>query len=140
MTRIDFYTTDQSRLEIACRLVSKATSQKMRVTIFAPDASLAQSMDRLLWTVQATAFVPHCFSTDRMATDTPVIIASSLDNSGPDELLLNLADACPVAFGRYQRLIEIVSKKDGDQDAARSRWRHYKERGYEVKHVNLNKA
>jgi len=140
MTKIDFYTTDKSRLQVACRLVIKAISQKINVTIFAPEDSVARAMDRLLWTNQATAFVPHCFSADRLAIETPVIIASNLDNSGPDELLLNLADTCPTAFGRYRRLIEIVSTEDSNQDAARRRWRHYKERGYEVNHVNLRKA
>jgi DNA polymerase-3 subunit chi len=84
--------------------------------------------------------VPHCFSTDRLAIETPVLIATNLDNSGPDDLLLNLSDTCPTAFGRYRRLIEIVSVSDGNQDAARLRWRHYKERGYEVNHVNLKKG
>ena len=140
MTRIDFYTTEKSRLQIACKLVVKALSQKLKVTIFAPEDAVARSLDKLLWTDQATAFVPHCFSKDPLAAETPVIIASMLDNSGPDELLLNLADACPTAFGRYRRLIEIVSLEDGNQDSARLRWRHYKERGYDINHVDLRKA
>src|ERR1035437_2871274 len=107
MTRIDFYTTDKSRLQIACKLVVKALSQKLKVTIFAPEDPVARAMDRLLWTDKATAFMPHCFSTDRLAIETPVLIATTLDNSGPDDLLLNLADICPTAFGRYRRLIEI---------------------------------
>ncbi len=140
MTRIDFYTTDKSRLQLACKLVGKAFAQKLKVTIFAPEDAMARGMDRLLWTDQATAFMPHCFATDQLATETPVLIATTLDNSGPDDLLLNLADTCPTAFGRYQRLIEIVSVEDQNQDAARIRWRHYKERGYEINHVNLKKA
>ena len=140
MTRIDFYSTDKSRLHIACRLIGKALTQKINVTIFAPDSSMAKTLDKLLWTDQATGFVPHCFATDRLAAETPVIIATELDNSGPDELLLNLSDTCPTAFGRYRRLIEIVSAEDGNQETARSRWRHYKERGYEINHVDLKKA
>ena len=140
MTRIDFYTTEKSRLQIGCKLVVKAISQQLKVMIYAPEDSMAQAIDKLLWTDQATAFVPHCFATDRLALETPVLIATNLDNSGPDDLLLNLSDSCPTAFGRYRRLIEIVSLSDGNQDTARIRWRHYKERGYEVNHVNLNKG
>lgn len=140
MTRIDFYSTDQSRLEVACKLAIKALSHELAVTIFAPDDSVARAMDRLLWTYPATGFIPHCYSSDRHAAHTPVIIAPALDNSGPDELLVNLADTIPAVFGRYRRLIEIVSSTDGDQAAARNRWRHYKERGYEVNHVNLSKG
>lgn len=140
MTRIDFYSTDQSRLHVACKLAQKALSQDMAVTLYTPEDSVARAMDRLLWTYPTTGFIPHCYPTDRHAAHTPVIIASALDNSGPDELLVNLADTIPAVFGRYRRLIEIVSSTDGDQDAARIRWRHYKERGYEVNHVNLSKG
>jgi DNA polymerase III subunit chi len=140
MTRIDFYSTDQSRLQIACKLTLKAISQNIAITLFAPDDSVARAMDKLLWAYPATGFIPHCFATDRLASQTPVIIAPELDNSGPDELLVNLADTLPAVFGRYRRLIEIVSSTDGDQNAARSRWRHYKERGYEVNHVDLSKV
>ena len=140
MTRIDFYSTDQSRLQIACKLTLKAISQNIAITLFAPDDSVARAMDKLLWAYPATGFIPHCFATDRLASQTPDIIAPELDNSGPDELLVNLADTLPAVFGRYRRLIEIVSSTDGDQNAARSRWRHYKERGYEVNHVDLSKV
>ncbi|MFM9970759.1 MAG: DNA polymerase III subunit chi [Burkholderiales bacterium] len=140
MTRIDFYSTDQSRLQTACRIVAKALTQDVTVTLFAPDNSVARAIDKLLWAHPATSFVPHCFSTDRLAANTPVLITSELANSGPDELLLNLADTFPTAFGRYRRLIEIVSSVDGDPESARSRWRQYKERGYEVNHVNLAKG
>lgn len=140
MTRIDFYSTDQSKLHIACKLAAKAVSQDLSVTIFAPDDAVARALDRLLWSHPPTGFVPHCFAGDANAAQTPVIIVPVLENSGPDHLLLNLADSFPSAFGRFRRLIEIVSTADGDQDAARVRWRQYKERGYEVNHVNLTKV
>ena len=140
MTRIDFYSTDQSRLQIACKLAAKALSQDVAVTIFAPEDAVARAMDKMLWSYPVTGFIPHCHSTDRMAAHTPVIIVPVLENSGPDQLLLNLADTFPAAFGRFRRLIEIVSSADSDQAAARTRWKQYKERGYEVSHVNLSKA
>ncbi len=140
MTRIDFYSTDQSRLQIVCKLAAKALSQDIAVTIFAPDDSVARALDNMLWSYPATGFIPHCLSTDRVAAHTPVIIVPVLENSGPDQLLVNLADTFPAAFGRFRRLIEIVSSEDGDQAAARTRWKHYKERGYEVNHVNLSKV
>ena len=118
MTRIDFYSTDQSRLEIACKLAAKAISQEVPVTIFAPDEAVARGVDKMLWTYQATGFVPHCFSSDPLSAQTPVIIAPELDNSGQDQLLLNLADTFPTAFGRYRRLIEIVSTLDSNQESA----------------------
>lgn len=140
MTRIDFYTTDKSRLMIACKLVAKAASQKLSTTVFAPDQAVARAIDRYLWIYPQTAFIPHCFSNNPLVAETPTVIAASLENSGSDSLLINLSDEYPTAFGRYLRVIEIVSTEDGNQDSARNRWRQYKDRGYEVHHVNLLKG
>jgi DNA polymerase-3 subunit chi len=74
---------------------------------------------------------------DRLAPETPVVIARSLDDAPHDELLLNLSDECPPAFGRFRRLVEIVGGEDAEKASGRARWRHYRDRGYEVNHVDL---
>jgi DNA polymerase-3 subunit chi len=140
MTRIDFYSNAESRLHTVCQLVGKAFAQRMRVALFATDAETARTLDRLLWTFQATSFVPHCLAGDKLASQTPVIIANTLDDAPHDELLVNLAAECPALFSRFKRLIEVVGRDDEDRNAARARWRFYKERGYEVKHIDLAKA
>src|SRR5687767_5092920 len=104
MTRIDFYSNAASRLLVACQLTAKAFAQGMRVLVFAPDDAVARGFDRQLWTFQATGFVPHCMAGDRLARETPVVIASAIADAGHDELLLNLAEDCPPAFGRFGRL------------------------------------
>jgi DNA polymerase-3 subunit chi len=140
MTRIDFYTNAESRLHTACLLVAKAFARKVRVALFASDAETARSLDRLLWTFQATSFIPHCMSHDRLAAVTPVLIVPGLEAAGHDELVLNLSAECPPSFSRFRRLIEVVGRDDEDRARARARWRFYKERGYEVNHVDLAKA
>jgi len=140
MTRIDFYSNAESRLHTVCQLVAKAFAQRMQVAVFAPDAELARTLDRMLWTFQATAFVPHCMAQDRLARQTPVVIGARPEDAGHDELLVNLASDCPALFSRFRRLIEVVGRDDEDRSAARNRWRFYKERGYEVNHVDLAKS
>jgi DNA polymerase-3 subunit chi len=140
MTRIDFYSNAESRLQTVCQLVGKAFGQRMRVAIYAPDSEVARSVDRLLWTFQATSFVPHCMAHDRLAAETPVVIVSRPEDAGHDELMVNLCAACPPSFGRFRRLIEVVGREEDDRTQARARWRFYKERGYEVNHVELGKA
>ena len=141
MTRIDFYLNAQSRLQVACTIAAKAVRQNMRVLVMAPDDSVARAIDKLMWTVPATGFLPHCMTTDRLAEHTPVLIARNADALPHDELLLNLGIEPPPAFSRFQRLIEIVSIDDEeDKLAARQRFRFYKERGYELNHHDLAKA
>jgi DNA polymerase III subunit chi len=140
MTRIDFYSNAESRLHTVCQVVAKAFSQRLRVAVFAPDAELARTIDRLLWTFQATSFVPHCLLQDRLAAQTPVVIAGQLDNAGHDQVLVNLSTDCPALFSRFNRLVEVVGRDEDDRRAARARWRFYKERGYEVNNIDLAKS
>jgi DNA polymerase-3 subunit chi len=133
MTQIDFYTNVEDKLTTACRIVSKAYGLKHRIIVFCPDAETAQRVDRLLWMSPPTAFVPHCASTDALAPLTPVIIDHLGQEPLYDQLLLNLRRERPPFFGRFERLIEIVSVDGTDREHARERYKFYRDRGYEIR-------
>ena len=140
MTSIDFYFNAGDRLGVACRLAGKALAQKKRVLIYAPQADLAQKMDRLLWTSQSVSFIPHCYLHDPLAAETPVLIAAG-DETAPAaatcDVLLNLADACPPFFERHERLLEIVAQDDEGRSAGRARYAFYRDRGYAIRNHDL---
>ena len=140
MTRIDFYFEAEDKLQVACRLSAKAAQQKMRVLIYAPDEALAQRIDKMLWTWQATGFLPHCMTRSPLAAQTPVLITHDPEDTPHDEVLLNLHSAWPPAFSRFQRLVEIVGRDDEDREAARGRFRFYRDRGYAIVTHDLSKA
>ena len=119
MTRIDFYFEAEDKLQIACRLSAKAAQQKLRVLIYAPDEVGAQKIDRLLWTWQATGFLPHCMTRNPLAAETPVLITHDPEDTPHDEVLLNLHSAWPPAFSRFQRLVEIVGRADSRSSSSR---------------------
>ncbi|MEO8718630.1 MAG: DNA polymerase III subunit chi [Burkholderiales bacterium] len=137
MTRVDFYFNAADKLQVACRLAGKALSQGKRLLIYAPQADAAQQIDRLLWTWPATGFVPHCRADDALAADTPVLIGAQADAAAGCDILLNLAPETPPAFERFERLLEVVARDDADRQAARERFRFYRERGYEVANHDL---
>jgi DNA polymerase-3 subunit chi len=140
MTRIDFYFEAEDKLQVACRLSAKATQQKLRVLIYAADEAQAQVIDKMLWTWQSTGFLPHCLTRSPLAVQTPVLITHDPEDTPHDEVLLNLHYEWPPAFSRFQRLVEIVGRYDGDRMAARERFRFYRDRGYEIKSHDLSKA
>jgi len=140
MTQIDFYTHVEDKLKTACTLVAKAFARGLRLTAYCPDPETAQRLDRLLWTTPATGFLPHCGPDDPLAAETPVIIDCGGDNLLHDEVLLNLRPEWPPFFGRFQRLIEIVSLEDADRAGARERFRFYRDRGYEIRTHDLSKG
>lgn len=132
MTSVDFYFNAADKLQVACRLAGKALAQGKRLLIYAPQPDTAQSIDRLLWTWPATGFVPHCRDGDALAAETPVLIAGDGGSAAECDILLNLGPDTPPAFERYERLLEVVARDDGDRQAARERYRFYRERGYRV--------
>lgn len=137
MTQIDFYTQADDKLQTACRLVAKARTQGLRVTLFCPDRDTASRLDRLLWALPATGFTPHCRPDDPLAPVTPVLIDSSGDTPGHDQVLINLHSEWPATFSRYQRLAEIVSTDEADRAAARNRYKFYRDRGYAIRTHDL---
>jgi DNA polymerase-3 subunit chi len=145
VTSIDFYFNAGDRLEVACRLAGKALQQKKRVLIYAPQAEIAQKIDRLLWTAQAVSFIPHCAAHDALAAETAVLIASGEEapRNSPAaacEVLLNLAADCPPFFERHERLLEIVAQDEAERSAGRARFKFYRDRGYAIRNHDLAKA
>lgn len=140
MTRIDFYFEAEDRLQVACRLSAKAAQQKLRVLIYAADGAQAQRIDKMLWTWQATGFLPHCMTRSPLAAETPVLITYDPEDTPHNEVLLNLHSEWPPAFSRFQRLVEIVGRDDADREAARGRFRFYRDRGYDIANHDLSKT
>jgi len=102
-------------------------------------------VDRLLWTVPAVSFLPHCAANDPLAAETPVLIAAEDIPSGDSpasacDVLLNLSDDCPPFFERHERLLEIVSRAEDEVRAGRARFKFYRDRGYEIRNHDLAKA
>lgn len=132
----------------ACSIVAKAVRQGRRVVVHAPDAALAERFDTLLWTAQPLSFVPHVAADSPLAAQTPIVIASGLDNL-PDpatmnDVLLNLGDGVnndlPEGFTRFKLLVEIVSTQETDRLQARQRWQTFKEKGLPITAYDLAKT
>jgi DNA polymerase-3 subunit chi len=101
--------------------------------IYAPDASVADDIDRLLWTAPALSFVPHCRDSDALAGETPVLIGSNTDTLRNADVLINLHHDQPPAFARFERLVEIIGQTEAGREQGRARYRFYKARGYALK-------
>lgn len=130
MTEIIFYTFADNPLDVARRVAGKAHGQGKQVMIYAPDASVADAIDRLLWTTPALGFVPHCRDADPLAPETPVLIGANPDALRTADVMINLHHAQPPAFARFERLVEIIDQTDAGRDQGRERYRFYKTRGY----------
>ena len=137
MTRIDFYILEQIQAEgrehFACRLVEKAYQQGHQVYVNAADEPQARRMDELLWTFRAGSFIPHTCVDVEEDPESRVHVGYGSDPLHHDDVLVNLAAEVPLFFSRFHRVAEIVDPDKGRREEARSRFRFYRDRGYDLK-------
>jgi DNA polymerase-3 subunit chi len=68
----------------------------------------------------------------------PIVLSVELPSSSSDsQVLLNLGAVLPAGFERFERLIELVGQDSDDLQAARTRWKHYKDRGYALSRYDV---
>ncbi|OGA34180.1 MAG: DNA polymerase III subunit chi [Betaproteobacteria bacterium RIFCSPLOWO2_12_61_14] len=140
MTKVDFYTGSADKLRTACQLSHKAMQSGVRVALSTPDAATADALDKLLWQFPATAFIPHCRSDAEEAAQCPVVLNSGNDRFPHYDLLISLHDECASFFSRFERVIEIVGQDAEDSRLGRERFKFYRDRGYDLSHIDLSKA
>jgi len=140
VTKVDFYTGSADKLRTACQLSHKAMQNGVRVLLHVPDAATADALDKLLWHYPATAFIPHCRSHETEAATMPVVVGHDGQSFPHSELLISLHGECLPFFSRFERLIELVGLDEEDKKQGRERFKFYKDRGYEMRHIDLAKG
>jgi DNA polymerase-3 subunit chi len=137
VTEIDFYTHADDRLQFTARLCVKLYGLGKRIRVLTEDSAMSARLDHMLWSIPATGFVPHCRLSDRLASETPVLIDAAADHDGPAEVLINLQSAHAPVFRRFERLAEIVSEEPDVVAAGRTKWQYYKQQGYTLRAHDL---
>jgi DNA polymerase III subunit chi len=130
---IAFHFNAPAKIAYACRLLRKATAAGSTVAVLA-EQDMLRKLDEALWTFSALDFVPHQISMPGAPADqaTPVWLCDNAQQGQGRQVLVNLTAHVPTGFEGFERVIEVVSLDEADRQAARSRWKHYTERGYEI--------
>ena len=120
MAEVAFHFNAPDKAAYACRLLRKAYLKGARVAVLAPREQL-DTLDRGLWLLAQGEFVPHCIGADAEATrrHSPIHLLERLDERAPTQVLVNLTDAVPADYSRFERVIEVVDLDDEDRALAR---------------------
>ena len=137
MTRITFYFNAPDKLDVARKLATKVFQGGQQALVYTADPALAQEADQGFWTAQQLSFLPHVLCGHPLAPDTPILIGDDPDRLQRADVLINLDQEPPAFFGRFERLLEIVTPDPADRDRARARYRFFKERGYALETHDL---
>ncbi|MES2529660.1 MAG: DNA polymerase III subunit chi [Pseudomonadota bacterium] len=135
MTGIDFHFNTPDKVGYACRLLRKAVSARGARVVVVADAQLLDAVDMALWEFSSVDFIAHCRvdAEPALVQRSPVILATGCAMPLPhQQVVVNLGTQVPAGFERFDRLVDIVSAGDEDRQLARSRWRHYADRGYAI--------
>lgn len=134
MTEVAFHFNAADKLGYACRLVRKAAGTGAKVVVTGAPGLLDQ-LDGALWTFSPLDFLPHCRDAtpgDRVQARTPIVLSEAPRSAPHQQVLVNLGEAVPDGFERFEKLIEVVTQDDEDRNRARKRWKHYADRGYAI--------
>jgi DNA polymerase-3 subunit chi len=142
MTEVAFHFNAPDKLGYACRLLRKAYGAGSQVVVTGHPEMLRE-LDVNLWTFGALEFVPHCLGTsadEKVRGRTPIVLSDAPRSAPHQQVLVNLGDEVPEGFERFERLIEVVTGDGGDRQQARTRWKHYADRGYAIVRHDLGEA
>lgn len=137
VTRITFYFNAPDKLDVARKLATKAFQSGQQALVYTEDPAMAQAADQGFWTAQQLTFLPHVQCSHPLASETPILIGDKPDHLKRADVLINLDQEPPVFFGRFERLLEIVTTDPGDRERARARFKFFKERGYALETHDL---
>lgn len=136
MTKIRFYTDVTEPVALIQHLVNQAWARQRRVTIYVPDRDQAQAIGDQLWQQTADSFVPNALVDAANAALTPVQLAWLPTQIQQDDLLFNCQAVLPKFFSRFRHVFELIGTEEADKMAGRQRWAFYRDRGYEIQHIN----
>ncbi len=139
MTEIAFHVNAPDKLDYACRLL-RATQKKSAQVLVLGQIDALKLLSAKLWAMSPTEFLPHCLvdAAAEVIAHSPIVLSLDLPNSAAEsQVLLNLGAALPAGFERFERLLEIVGQNEADLQAARTRWKHYKDRGYALSRYDV---
>jgi DNA polymerase-3 subunit chi len=144
MTQVDFHFNAPDKLPYVCRLLRKASGQGRRVGVLA-DQDTLHLLNQLLWNLNASDFVTHCWLTDStgLVEHSSVIFApnwAELTQLQQLDVFLNLNELPPPNFEGVARLIEVVGPEERDKSSARQRWKHYSQLGFQINRFDLTSA
>jgi DNA polymerase III subunit chi len=140
MTRIDFHTHVEQPLVHTCKVLRKARAAGNQCVVYCSEQNMLDELDKLMWTFSPLDFFPHVYAQDALAAQTPILLTAAVADTAHHDVLINLDQASPTFFSRFERVIEIVGTQENAASAGRMRYKFYKERGYELAHHRMDRA
>ncbi len=132
MTDIAFYHLLKWPLEKALpKLLEKTFEAGKRAVVMASSEERVGALDTLLWTYHQDSWLPHGSAGEGSAEDQPVWLTVLDENPNGAHFLFLTDGAVSESVGGFERCFELIDGSDAAAlEAARQRWKAYKEAGH----------
>ena len=126
-------------LRFVCRLARKILYDKTinisePLVIFCSEKSKFREIDKLLYSFSPNDFIPHVKIDNPLESQIIILSPNPWLPKIPRraKVLINLDYKICEVFVSFDRVIEIVGKKENLKEPARKKYTYYKDRGYGV--------
>lgn len=132
MTEISFYHLERQPLtEALPKLLARVLASTLRAVVLCASQTRVAALDALLWTYDPASFLPHGTAASGQAGQQPVYLTTTEENPNMATVLVVVDGATPAFVGQFDRVLDMFDGNDAEAlEAARERWRHYKEAGF----------
>lgn len=134
---IQFYhLLSTSRERAVPKLMQKALASGGRVVVMMSSDAALKSMSEALWTNDPDGFLPHGLPREAHASEQPIILTLADENPNGADILCILDGGLPESVPTYKKVLDIFDGANEEEVAkARSRWTHYKAKGYTLQYI-----
>lgn len=139
MTSVNFYFNVPDKTLLLTQLLQKILHQHRKATVFVESESEAAALNEALWVSNKTSFLANAMPHDAFTHITPIVIDWHAKGIFQDDVLVNFQARQITFFSRFKQLIEIVGMDEVDKVMARQRFAFYRDRGYEIKRIDMLK-
>jgi len=136
MTRVEFFFNVDDKLAKTAELCEKAVNKGRQLMIFTQGEAVHNALQQMLWQQSTTSFLASAKADEAISESSAIVLTDNGDNLVHDDILINLQAEHPPFFSRFRYLVELVGNDEADKAAARTRFRFYRDRGYEIKSTN----
>jgi DNA polymerase-3 subunit chi len=142
VTRIDFYILpegdDVSLVMTTCKLCDKAAQGGAITYVHVPEPAVADALDAALWSFRQGSFIAHERLGGTLEKPLPLVLIGHAEPPADYHgVMINLDTEVPPFFSRFERVLEIVQGDASTRAQSRTRFKFYRDRGYELTTHNL---
>ena len=134
MTEVRFYHLQKQTLDQALPLIlEKVYQTKKNAVVHMADEKEVTRMNDVLWKYKPHSFLPHGCKKTGHAKNQPIWLTNKSENPNQSSTLILTQNTLEEDLGSYELCCEMLNGHDDTAiQGARTRWKDYKEQGFDV--------